>query len=164
MRRAMISVISLPCLLMALSCQTSRAPNPNSSNSNALDLVRRFSQALNDLDYSVYQESLSENAVWHYRGNTHDWTPDSELAIQSDWKRAFPDHQYRIDLMFACRDTVTVLYTYTGTHQDTILGIPPTGNSIAVPEMAIFRIENDLIVEQWVVFDEYLLRRQLGAD
>ena len=119
---------------------------------------------MNNVDFDVFKAYLKEGAVWQYRGKTIEWTPDSEMLIQSAWKKAFPDHEYQIQLMFAHWDTVTVLYTYTGTHTDTILGLPPTGNSIAVPEMAIFRIENNLIAEQWVVFDEYLLRQQLSAD
>jgi predicted ester cyclase len=89
------------------------------------------------------------------------WTPEDERDTQARWKRAFPDHEYRIDMIFAKRDMVVTLLTYTGTHRDTILGIPPTGRTVAVPEVAVYRLEGDLLAEQWVVFDEHLLRQQL---
>ena len=161
MPRYIILFINIAILLCVYSCQTSQK---KSDASKAKKIVREFSEAMNQVDYDVFKKYLKEGAVWHYRGKTFGWTPDSENRVQSTWKRAFPDHEYRIELIFANRDTVTVLYTYTGTHTDTIMGIPPTGNQIAVPEMVIFRFEDELIAEQWVVFDEYLLRRQLNAD
>lgn len=164
MSKPLAIFICVASVLALASCQTSERVDRGTIESRSIEIVREFSRALNNVDYDVFKASLKEGAVWHYRGRTIDWTPESERSIQSAWKQAFPDHQYRIDLMFAKWDTVTVLYTYTGTHSDTIMGIAPTGNSIAVPEMVIFRIEEDRIAEQWVVFDEYLLRRQLGAD
>ena len=161
MSRYLILFINIIFLLHICSCQTSQK---TSDGARVKEIVREFSQALNEVDYDVFKKYLKVGAVWHYRGKTFDWTPDTEKIIQSTWKRAFPDHDYRIDLIFAKNDTVIVLYTYTGTHTDTILGIPPSGNQIAVPEMTIYRFEDELIVEQWVVFDEYLLRRQLNTD
>jgi steroid delta-isomerase-like uncharacterized protein len=154
-------MIFFAILLCVSSCQTSER---KSTNSKAKDIVREFTEAMNQVNQDVFKAYLKEGAVWHYRGRTREWTPEGEKRVQSNWKRAFPDHEYRIDLIFANKDTVVVLYKYTGTHTDTILGIPPTGNQIAVPEMVVYRLEDELLAEQWVVFDEYLLRQQLNAD
>ena len=129
-----------------------------------MDIVRAYNSALNDVDYEVFRASLKEGAVWHYRGRTYDLTAETEGRTQEAWKKAFPDHEYRIDMIFAKRDTVVTLTTYTGTHTDTILGYPPTGRFVEVPEMVIYRLEDDLIAEVWVVFDEHHLRRQLAVE
>jgi predicted ester cyclase len=50
-----------------------------------------------------------------------------------------------------------------GTHKGTWIGIPPTGNTMSVPGIAIFRIANGQILEQWSHNDLRAALRQLGA-
>ncbi len=152
-------LLALPALVWA--CQAPAVDQSAEVESRSIEIVRAYTTAIGSVDYPVLQASIKDSAVWHYRGRTYDWTAESERDTQEAWKRAFPDQEYRIEMIFAKRDTVVSLMTYTGTHSDTILGIPPTGRTVAVPEVAIYRLEGELLAESWVVFDEYLLRRQL---
>jgi predicted ester cyclase len=43
------------------------------------------------------------------------------------------------------------------------MGIPPTGNQIAVEAMEIYRLEDGRIAEQWVVMDGLGMMQQLGV-
>ena len=150
-------------LVPLLGCWACQAPIQDDSaeiESRSIEIVRAFIAEPN-WDYETFRAYVKEGAVWHFRGETMDWTWEEEIEIEAMWKRAFPDQEYHIDLILAKGDTVVTFQTYTGTHRDTIMGIPPTGRTVAVPEAAIYRLEGDLIAEQWVVFDEHLLRQQL---
>ena len=51
-----------------------------------------------------------------------------------------------------------------GTHKGEFQGLAPTGKRVEVAEVAIYRIENGKIVEQWGFPDILGLQRQLGPD
>ncbi len=52
--------------------------------------------------------------------------------------------------------------TCDGTHTGELWGIPATGRTLAVPEMDLCRIEDDKVVEYWVLSDEAAFMTQLG--
>jgi predicted ester cyclase len=51
----------------------------------------------------------------------------------------------------------------TGTHEGDYLGIAPTGRTVTMTEMAIFRVLKGKIVEQWSSPDLLGLLTQLDA-
>jgi len=159
--------ILLPILIILLtgvlsSCSNNSNENLTKEEATNIEIVKKFSEAMNNVDYDVFKEILDTNAVWYYRDKEMPNTPESERKIQSNWKSALPDMNYGIEKIFAQKDQVAVLYNYTGTHEDTLLGYPPTGNKISVGKMVIYRLKNKRKVETWVVFDEHLLRKQLS--
>ena len=60
-------------------------------------------------------------------------------------------------------DRVVVRLTFTGTHTGTWMGIPPTGKPVTVKGMALYRLRDGKIVEQWTIGDTLGLLQQLGA-
>ncbi len=50
----------------------------------------------------------------------------------------------------------------TGTNRGELMGMPPTGKSINIGAIEIYRVAGDKIVEQWVVADNAAMLRQLG--
>ena len=60
-------------------------------------------------------------------------------------------------------DRVVVRLTFTGTHTGTWMGIPPTGKPVTVKGMALYRLTDGKIVEQWTIGDTLGLLQQLGA-
>jgi steroid delta-isomerase-like uncharacterized protein len=153
-----VLIISIYCFV---SCYSDVSQKYTVEESTNIEIVKRFTEAMNDVDYHVFKEIIDSTATWHYRGKVMPNTPESERSIQSHWKSALPDMNYGIEKIIAKEDEVVVLYDYTGTHEDTLLGYPPTGNKISVNEMVIYKLKDGRIVETWVVFDEHLLRRQL---
>lgn len=129
-----------------------------------IDIVHEYTRAMNEVDYEKFKEIIDTGMIWHLRGLTMPNTPESERDVQAHWKNAFPDMDYGIEVIFAHNDMVVVLYNYTGTHRDTILGYPPTGNKISVDEMVINRLKNKKIVESWVVFDFEHIKQQLSKE
>lgn len=76
---------------------------------------------------------------------------------------AFPDLQVTIGDIFGQDDLVAVRHSWRGTHRGEILGIAPTGKTVVVQAMNIFRLADGKIVERWGGPDLYGLLRQLGA-
>src|SRR6266540_2979612 len=53
--------------------------------------------------------------------------------------------------------------TAEGTHAGEFMGIPPTGKSVSMTGIAIYRIANGKIVEKWGEQDRLRMLQQLGA-
>lgn len=78
-------------------------------------------------------------------------------------RTSFPDWQETVDDMIAEGDRVVIRFHSTGTHRGTFAGIAPTGRKIAIREVAIYRLANGKIVEQWGMPDLHGLLTQLQS-
>lgn len=76
---------------------------------------------------------------------------------------AFPDWRVEIASMLAERDSVAVRWVGTVTHRGAFHGIPPTGRTISVSGINLYRIENSKIAEEWEETDSLGMLRQLGV-
>ena len=65
-------------------------------------------------------------------------------------------------MLVAEGDIVVERFTASGTHRGPLYGAEPTGNTICLRGINIFRVENGKIVERWGRLDELGLLRQLG--
>ena len=83
-------------------------------------------------------------------------------ALLDTYWKAFPD------LRFACRDCVVqgsrvvVVWAAEGTHQGTIMNIPPTGHRVEVRGMSVIDVNDGLIVRCQSVWDVAGMLRHLG--
>ena len=78
-------------------------------------------------------------------------------------KAAFPDWREDVEEMIAEGNRVVTRYTSRGTHRGTFWGIAPTGASVTVPEISIYRVAHGRVAEQWCLVDELGRMQQLGA-
>jgi predicted ester cyclase len=78
-------------------------------------------------------------------------------------RQAFPDLENTIEDMVAEGDKVVTRFRARGTHQGETEDFgPPTGNRAEVTGIAIERISEGKIVEDWTNFDALGLMQQLG--
>lgn len=76
--------------------------------------------------------------------------------------RAFPD------LRFVCKDCILqdsrlfAVWVAEGTHQGTIMNIPPTGHRVEVRGMSILEVKEGLIVRAQSVWDVAGMLRHMG--
>jgi steroid delta-isomerase-like uncharacterized protein len=77
-------------------------------------------------------------------------------------KRAFPDLEAQIEDVVAADDRVAVRVSFRGTHSGEFQGIPATGRRIHYVSHEFYRVENGLIVEEWICSDTATLFRQLS--
>jgi len=78
-------------------------------------------------------------------------------------RAAFPDWHEAVDDLVEEGDRVVSRYTSRGTHRGPFWGIPPTGRTITVAEISIFRIASGRVAEQWCLVDELARMEQLGG-
>ena len=93
-------------------------------------------------------------------------TPSGREAVRAyigAYLDGFPDLCISIDQLLAIGDKVVGVFTFTGTHKGDLFGITPTGRPISVRQIAIYRLENGKVVDEWEVSDQLGLMRQIGA-
>jgi predicted ester cyclase len=78
-------------------------------------------------------------------------------------RQALPDLTYAIEDIAASGDRVWGRLRSCGTHRGTFMGIPPTGNEIAITVIDICRFVDGKIIEHWGVPDRLSLLQQIGA-
>lgn len=96
-------------------------------------------------------------------------TPDIEInsleemkVFVKEWYVAFPDARMDLKMITAENDLVAVWGTFVGTHQAQMGPFPPTGKQIVSETFAFFRLEDGLIKESWVTWDNLAIFVQLG--
>lgn len=67
-------------------------------------------------------------------------------------KRAFPDAQWEIEDVLEDGDKVVGRWTFRGTHTGPFYNLEPTGSVVTYPIIAIYRINEGRIVEDWHIF------------
>jgi hypothetical protein len=77
--------------------------------------------------------------------------------------RAFPDVQWRIEQVVREGDRVAVHWQLAGTHQGEFRGVAPTGRSVTMAGIDIYRFDAGRIAEHWHAVDVLGLLHQLGA-
>ena len=131
-------------------------------------VVRRFIEEMwNQRKLEVADELFAQNCVTHQLREGEDRrgaprSPDLVKREAAGWFSAFPDLKFDVEQMIAAGDLVVSRYTIRGTHTGPWLGVPPTGNTVAVPMMTIHRIGQGKIVEDWVLVGTLTLLQQLG--
>jgi predicted ester cyclase len=127
-------------------------------------LVRAFNQAQNEQDYDALDGLVTADIVRHSAA-----TPDVQVSSRNELKAwitataaTFSDFTTTLERLVAEGDMVAAYATLAGTMDGPMGDMPPTGNRVEMPFMAIFRIENDLIAELWVEWDNVNLLSQLG--
>ncbi len=73
------------------------------------------------------------------------------------------DGHWTVNEIISAGDRVIARWTGTGTHRGELMGVAPTGRSISVDAISIFRIADGRIAEEWTVWDALGLLQQVGA-
>jgi predicted ester cyclase len=79
------------------------------------------------------------------------------------FESAFPRYELIADEI-TCEDNRLVLYgRFKGTHLGELNGIPPTSKTVELPVAVGYKIENNKIVDHWLVINQMALMEQLGV-
>ena len=127
-------------------------------------VMHRFLEFINTASEKLAQELISPSAVFHVPGRTEPMRgPAGYLAIIGMMRGGFPDIQWTLEEMVAEGDKVAARFTMRGTHRGTFFGIPPTGKTISVQAMNIYRLSGGQFVEEHGQPDMLGLLQQIGA-
>lgn len=75
----------------------------------------------------------------------------------------FPNARITVEAIIAQGDKVAVRWTYTGTQEREMMGIPATGRTVTLNGITIHRLADGKIVESWFCYDMFGLLQQLGV-
>jgi|SRR5438552_10147622 len=89
--------------------------------------------------------------------------PEGQKRIAADFRSAFPDLRFEVELLIAERDYVAGRWTASGTHLGSWGGLEPTGKRVTFSGVNIFRFEDGKVAEIWNHRDDLGLREQVGA-
>jgi steroid delta-isomerase-like uncharacterized protein len=128
-------------------------------------LVRRFYEEVwNRGNLDVADEVFARDYVRHdLRPSKAEPGPAGQKHVAADFRRAFPDLRFEVDLVVSQDDFVAARWTAEGTNSGAWGGQPPTGQSARFSGVNIFRFEEGKVVEIWNHRDDLGLMEQLGA-
>ena len=89
--------------------------------------------------------------------------PEGAKQFDRMLRGAFPDIQVTVEDQVAEGDRVATRWVCRGTHEGEFQGIPPTGRTVTMNGMTIFRIANGKLVEGWNRPDLLGMLQQIGA-
>lgn len=136
--------------------------NDNSVKARDFKLIHMvFSEIWSKGNVELVGDLFAEDFVGHFPGQTLHGRQALVNAVQAH-RASFPDWTEEIKDTIADRDRVVVRFRSRGTNLGEFLGNPPTRNHVEISEVAIFRLSNGKIIEQWVYPDMLSLQRQLG--
>lgn len=117
--------------------------------------MREYIAAWNDHDPDAIVAFLAED--------NQQFSAERLRTISEEWFSAFPDLRHEIEALAADGAWVLGWLELRGTHEDTFMGIPPTGTVIEVADHFATRFEDGLIAEHHATADIYALLGQLGV-
>jgi predicted ester cyclase len=127
-------------------------------------LVRRFYEEV----YVDWNMALADEVI-SPQFTSHDWpehAPTGPRAFRDYYsaiRSAVPDARYEVDDLIAEGDKVVVRWRLLGTHKGNFRGIAPSGRSITLKGIAIYRVQHGQLMERWVVSDLHGLLEEIGA-
>ena len=126
-------------------------------------VTAQFTEVWNSGNVDLIPEIYADDFVGHFPGGAiqgHEGIRD----VVTHHRRAFPDWTELIEDIVCEADRVAVRFRSTGTNLGRSRGKPPTNRSVQISEMAIYKIVDGKIAEQWVIPDTHSLLQQLYGD
>lgn len=97
-------------------------------------------------------------------------TPEGEFAGQGGpaqfgdvLEQSFSGIRFTTGSIEAVESLLIIKFTLAGTHTGSYLGADPTCASFAVPAVAVLRVGEERVVEEWIGYDRELIKSQLAG-
>ncbi|HEY3924435.1 MAG TPA: ester cyclase [Acidothermaceae bacterium] len=126
-------------------------------------LTRHFFDRISAGDLSAVDELVSDDYIEHEQVPGLASGKAGTRQLFEMFHAAFDQAALEVDEMIAEGDKVFALVRMTGTQRGEFMGIPATGNTIAVNICDYFRIDNGMLIEHWGVLDAAAMMQQLTA-
>jgi steroid delta-isomerase-like uncharacterized protein len=111
---------------------------------------------------AVFDQLLTANYLGHDTSGPVQG-PAGFKQFYATYHTAFPDTHLTIEDQIAEGDKVVTRWTGTGTHQGSLMGIPPSGKRVKITGMTITRFAGGKAVEEWFNYDLLDMLQQIGA-
>lgn len=133
------------------------------------EVVRRYyEEAFNERNMELLSELVADDVVNHNPLSDESLTPGEARGFEG-FKRhvelaheGMPDASVTIEELIGEDDMVAVRFTFEGTHDGPFAGLEPTGRSVSLSNIGLFRIDDGKIAERWLESDNVAMLQQLG--
>lgn len=126
--------------------------------------IRRLYDLINAGDIDGFGRQLADDFVERDEIPGLPPTKDGVVQYFRLMQEAFPDMQMDVQDVIASGDKAVARLRVSGTHKGEFMGIPATGNPVAVNLIDITRFGDDgLAREHWGVADLLAMMQQLGV-
>ena len=128
-------------------------------------LVRRFyEEAWGQGELAVIDDIFADDYVRHdFRLTPALPGPEGQKRIAADFRAAFPDLRFEVEILIAEDEFVAARWTAVGTHGGRWGSVEPTGRTARLSGVNLFRFEKGKVVELWNHRDDLGLMEQLGT-
>ncbi len=117
---------------------------------------------MNNNDMSVFDQLIDPSCVHHNFPGSPRGAEDFKKLFGM-FKTAFPDIRVTLEDVFADGDKVGTRGRWVGTHKGEFMGVKPTGKSVKVEYIDLWRVKDGKFVDNWVQMDYMGLMQQLGV-
>jgi predicted ester cyclase len=125
-------------------------------------LLDRYVAAVNAHDTTSFPKIHTESYI-----QNSSRSPSGLAAQIENFRGIFgrmPDVQTRVEDRIIAGDRVVARMTFSATHTQPLLGIPPTGRRFTLRTIDIWRVENGKFAEHWDLVDYPGLQKQLRGE
>jgi steroid delta-isomerase-like uncharacterized protein len=128
-------------------------------------LVRRFyDEVWGRGNVDVCDEVFADDYIRHdLRSGDPGPGPEGQKRIAALFRSAFPDLSWDVEIVVGEGDFVVGRWAARGTHLGSWAGIAPSGRSMHLAGVNVFRFEQGKVAEIWNHRDDLGLMEQLGA-
>jgi steroid delta-isomerase-like uncharacterized protein len=157
-------------LLLAGATAVAGAMTSNALAQNtASSLPDRFAAALSARDIKAFADLFAEDYVNHQFSAAAPAPAAGKSQKQASVDffagriAGMPDLQVAVETSVISGDRVAASFVYTGTHEGTYLGVPPTHRKLRFTSCDIFSVKDGLLREHWGMGDIAGILAQLRA-
>ncbi|MEW5702133.1 MAG: ester cyclase [Candidatus Zixiibacteriota bacterium] len=160
-RRGKLVAVGVAVALCGISCL--RTVPSGVTQREADRIASTYLEARNTANLGLLDQVFDAAVVVHDCGAPADILGlDSLKSYYRGSHAGFPDLKMTFEQVLVSGNDMIVRWTITGTQTGPLWGMPPTGKAVHFSGLAIDRIANGKIVEEWVYFNLLDLLQQLG--
>jgi steroid delta-isomerase-like uncharacterized protein len=134
-----------------------------STANNKQIVARVFEELINQERGEVIDEIFAQDVLVHDPLSGTSQGIDAFKGLMGFFNAAFPGHRVSVESVVADGEQVAVLHTHTATNTGSFMGMPPTGKTVVVNGLELFRLRDGKIVEFWRKDDDVSMLMQLGV-
>jgi steroid delta-isomerase-like uncharacterized protein len=142
-------------------CGRATAVGGGTMDANKALAMRFWSDVVNDGRFEVIDQIVAADYLQHQA----DVPPGREglAAFQRSVRTAFPDQRATVEDVLVDGDRVMTRTVIRATHTGPLGKLAPTGRSIEITVIDVWRVQDGRLREHWGVLDNLSFMRQLGA-
>jgi steroid delta-isomerase-like uncharacterized protein len=133
------------------------------SEQNKATARRFFEEIASQGNLDAIGEVIAADYQDHDPANEEDTRGADGFRQELEMYRSGFDFEFKVEDQLAEGDQVATRWSWRGTHKGEVMGVPATGNQVAITGTTIFRFADGKIQEGWWNWDTLGMMRQIGA-